>query len=186
MIISIYVVRIISEKIYKTAPYKGTQGQGEEMLSKADIHLLQSLVDSFKTRGELDSENPFHRDTLSKSLRRAEMLGFILKTPREVEGRYTAEFNLTKKGRYIASIIRELDIGEMPETGITVQRMRILNACLSGKRFGELQRELDIAEPNVDRQLKILLASGLILKEDDLYLTSEAGRSLIEILGGAG
>ena len=155
------------------------------MLSKADIHLLLSLVDSFKTRGELDSENPFHRDTLSKSLRRAEMLGFILKTPREVEGRYTAEFNLTRKGREIASIVGELDIDEMPETGITGQRMRILNACLSGKRFGELQKELDIAEPNVDRQLKILLASSLVRKDSESYLTTDAGRSLIELLGGA-
>ena len=154
------------------------------MLSKADIHLLLSLVDSFKTRGELDSENPFHRDTLSKSLRKAEMMGFILKTPREVDGRYTAEFNLTKKGRQIASLIGRLDIKDMPETGLTTQRMRIMVACLGKKRFGELQKELNIAEPNVDRQLKILLGSGLIQKAEDSYTTSEMGRNLIELLGG--
>jgi DNA-binding HxlR family transcriptional regulator len=183
MIISIYVVRIISEKIYKTALYKEPQGQGEKMLSKADVHLLFSLVDSFKTRGELDSENPFHRDTLSKSLRKAEEMGLILKTPREVDGRYTAEFNLTKRGRQITSIMKGLDIEGMPETGLTSQRMRIMIVCLDKKRFGELQKELDIAEPNVDRQLKILLASGLIRKGEDSYNTTEAGRSLIELLG---
>ena len=154
------------------------------MLSKADIHLLLSLVNSFKTRGELDSENPFHRDTLSKSLRKAEDMGLILKTPREVDGRYTAEFNLTKKGRLITSLIGKLDIREMPETGLTRQRMRIMISCLGRKRFGELQKELDIAEPNVDRQLKILLGSGLIQKSEDSYTTSETGRSLIDLLGG--
>jgi DNA-binding HxlR family transcriptional regulator len=182
MIISIYVARIISEKIYKTALYKATLGQGEEMLSKADIYLLLSLVDSFKTRGELDSENPFHRDTLSKSLRKVEEMGLILKTPREVDGRYRAEFNLTRRGRQTASIIRELDLGEMPETGLTDQRMRIMTSCLENKRFSELQKELDVADPNVDRQLKIMLASGLVQKVEDRYSTTPAGRGLLELL----
>lgn len=153
------------------------------MLSKADIHLLLSLVDSFKTRSELDYENPFHRDTLSKSLRKAEEMGLILKTPREVDGRYTAEFNLTRRGRQIASIMRGLDLGEMPETGLTDQRMRILTSCMEKKRFSELQKELDVADPNVDRQLKIMLASGLVQKVEESYFTTPAGRGLLELLG---
>ncbi len=152
------------------------------MLSKADIHLLLSLRDSFKTRSELDSGNPFHRDTLSKSLRRMEEMGLILKTPREVEGRYTAEFNLTKRGRQVSSLMEDLEIEEIPETGITKQRWRIMNACLKEKRFGELQRELGIAEPNVDRHLKILSAVGLLGKVGDVYLTTEEGRRAINLL----
>lgn len=153
------------------------------MLSRADIHLLLSLRDSFKTRSELDVGNPFHRDTLSKSLRRMEEMGLILKTPREVDGRYTAEFNLTKRGRQVSSLMEELEITEIPETGITKQRWKIINACLAEKRFGELQRELGIAEPNVDRHLKILLAVGLLEKVGETYLTTVEGRRTIELLG---
>jgi DNA-binding HxlR family transcriptional regulator len=153
------------------------------MLSRADIHLLLSLRDSFKTRSELDAGNPFHRDTLSKSLRRMEEMGLILKTPREVDGRYTAEFNLTKRGRQVSSLMEELEITEIPETGITKQRWKIIKACLTEKRFGELQRELGIAEPNVDRHLKILLAVGLLEKVGEAYMTTEEGRRTIELLG---
>jgi DNA-binding HxlR family transcriptional regulator len=153
------------------------------MLSRADIHLLLSLRDSFKTRSELDSGNPFHRDTLSKSLRRMEEMGLILKTPREVDGRYTAEFNLTKRGRQMASLMEDLEIDEIPGTGITKQRRRIIKVCLTEKRFGELQRELEIAEPNVDRHLRILLAVGLLEKVGGAYLTTDAGRRAINLLG---
>lgn len=150
------------------------------MMSRADTQLLLSLVNSFKTRSELDSDHLYHRDTLSKSLRRMEEMGFILKTPREVDGRYTAEFNLTKKGRQIASIMGSLDLSQIPETGLTEQRWRIMLSCKENRRFGELQKELDIAEPNVDRHLKILLAVGLLHKAEDSYLITQRGKDLIE------
>ena len=152
------------------------------MLSRADVHVILSLKDSFKTRGELDSDNPFHRDTLSKSLRRLEELGLILKTPREVDGRYTAEFNLTKRGRRISSLVESLDVKEMPGTGVTEQRWRILSVCLDPRRFGEIQKRLGIAEPNVDRHLKILVAIGLLEKKDDAYAVTEEGRALMKAL----
>jgi DNA-binding HxlR family transcriptional regulator len=152
------------------------------MLSRADIRLLLSLKDSFKTRGELDAENPVHRDTVSKSLRKLEEAGLILKTPREKEGRYTAEFNLSKKGRRVSTVLESLKIEEMPETGVTEQRWRILSICRSPRRFGEIQRELGIAEPNVDRHLKILVATRLLGKLDEAYLVRPEGRALMELL----
>jgi DNA-binding HxlR family transcriptional regulator len=152
------------------------------MLLRADIYLLLSLRDSFKTRGELEAEDLCHRDTLSKSLRRMEEVGFILKTPREIDGRYTAEFNLTRKGREIASILASFNIGEIPETGLTEQRWRILNSCAERRRFGDLQRELEIAEPNVDRHLKILLSVGLVQKAEDAYVLTPGGRDLVQAL----
>ncbi len=156
------------------------------MLSRADIQLLLSLRGSFKTRKELDSDNPVHRDTLSKSLRSMEKMGFILKTPREMDGRYTAEFNLTRRGRDITSNLEKAQLDEIPETGLTDLRLRIMRYCLQGRRFGEVREELDIAEPNVDRHLKILLNTGLVEKSDDLYLTTDIGRRLIESLEEAG
>ncbi len=152
------------------------------MLSRAEMQLLISLRDSFKTRSELDAEDLCHRDTLSKCLRRMEELGFILRTPRWMDGRYTAEFNLTRWGREMALILESFKLGDMPETGITEQRFRIMLLCREGKRFGEIRDELGIAEPNVDRQLKILLAAGIIQKEGDAYLLSPSGRALVKTL----
>ncbi len=156
------------------------------MLSRAEINLLLSLRDSFKTRGELDSEDLCHRDTLSKCLKRMEEMGFILRTPRDVDGRYTAEFNLTRSGRDMASLLEGLDFSDMPETGLTEQRWRILLSCVNPRRFGELQKELEIAEPNVDRQLKILVSAGIIRKEDDVYMLTAPGRALVEVLRAKG
>jgi len=153
------------------------------LLSKADMLLLLSLRNSFKTRAELDSENLYHRETLSKSLRKMEEIGLIIKTPREVAGRYTAEFNLTRKGRQAVSLLESLNLEGMPETGITDQRWRIMLLCETEHRFGQIQRSLQIAEPNVDRQLKILLSSGLLVKAKESYVLSSKGRELISIIG---
>lgn len=152
------------------------------MLSRAEIHLLLSLRDSFKTRSELDSEDLCHRDTLSKCLRRMEEFGFILRTPREMDGRYTAEFNLTKWGREMALILESFQLGDMPETGLTKQRWRIMLMCRESKRFGAIRDELAIAEPNVDRQLKILLGAGMIEKETDAYILTPGGSALVRAL----
>jgi len=155
------------------------------LLSKADIQLLLSLRGSFRTRKELDSVNPVHRDTLSKSLRNMEEMGFILKTPREVDGRYTAEFNLTRKGRELIVLLDALDLPDLPETGLTSQRLSIIRSCVEGKRFGEITEELGIAEPNVDRHLKILVGAGLLEKGEDAYHATAAGRELVSLIGEA-
>jgi len=94
---------------------------------------------------------------------------------------YSTEYFLTPKGIEMSKILALMRIYKFPDEGMTRMKLKILEFLDKEKKLEKITEFLDIEEAEVKRNLRVLVNTNLIKKEEDIYCITYPGGKFLSL-----
>jgi predicted transcriptional regulator len=151
------------------------------VLTRTEMQIIKSLKLSFRTYEDLEKEGVGDSKTLNSAINALLSKRLMSQMIKESDLGYSTEYFLTPKGIEMSKILSLMRIYKFPDLGMTRLKLKILEFLDKEKKLEKITKFLDIEEAEVKRNLRVLVNTNLIKKEEDIYSITYAGEKFLSI-----
>ncbi|MCC7572011.1 MAG: hypothetical protein KO464_01315 [Candidatus Methanofastidiosum sp.] len=149
------------------------------VLTRTEMQIIRSLKLSFRTYDDLEKEGVGDSKTLNSAINALLSKRLMSQMIKENDLGYSTEYFLTPKGIEMSKILSLMRIYKFPDEGMTRLKIKILEFLDKEKKLEKITEFLDIEEAEVKRNLRVLVNTNLVKKEEDIYsITYPGGKFL--------
>lgn len=151
------------------------------VLTRTEMQIIKSLKLSFRTYDDLEKEGVGDSKTLNSAINALLSKRLMSQMIKENDLGYSTEYFLTPKGIEMSKILSLMRIYKFPDEGMTRLKLRILEFLDKEKKLDKITQFLDIEEAEVKRNLRVLVNTNLIKKEEDIYSITYPGGKFLNL-----
>ncbi len=151
------------------------------VLTRTEMQIIKSLKLSFRTYDDLEKEGVGDSKTLNSAINALLSKRLMSQMIKENDLGYSTEYFLTPKGIEMSKILSLMRIYKFPDEGMTRLKLRILEFLDKEKKLDKITQFLDIEEAEVKRNLRVLVNTNLIKKEEDIYSITYPGGKFLSL-----
>lgn len=151
------------------------------VLTRTEMQIIKSLKLSFRTYDDLEKEGVGDSKTLNTAINALLSKRLMSQMIKENDLGYSTEYFLTPKGIEMSKILSLMRIYKFPDEGMTRLKLRILEFLDKEKKLDKITQFLDIEEAEVKRNLRVLVNTNLIKKEEDIYSITYPGGKFLSL-----
>jgi len=151
------------------------------VLTRTEMQIIRSLKLSFRTYDDLEKEGVGDSKTLNSAINALLAKRLMSQMIKENDLGYFTEYFLTPKGLEMSKILALMRVYKFPDEGMTRLKLKILEFLKDEKKLEKITNFLDIEEAEVKRNLRVLVNTNLIKKDEDIYSITYAGDKFLSI-----
>ncbi|HNZ87059.1 MAG TPA: hypothetical protein PKK55_00855 [Methanofastidiosum sp.] len=151
------------------------------VLTRTEMQIIRSLKLSFRTYDDLEKEGVGDSKTLNSAINALLAKRLMSQMIKENDLGYSTEYFLTPKGLEMSKILALMRVYKFPDEGMTRLKLKILEFLKDEKKLEKITNFLDIEEAEVKRNLRVLVNTNLIKKDEDIYSITYAGDKFLSI-----
>jgi len=151
------------------------------VLTRTEMQIIRSLKLSFRTYDDLEKEGVGDSKTLNIAINALLAKRLMSQMIKENDLGYSTEYFLTPKGIEMSKILALMRIYKFPDEGMTRLKLKILEFLKEEKKLEKITNFLGIDEAEVKRNLRVLVNTNLIKKDEDIYSITYAGDKFLSI-----
>ncbi len=143
------------------------------------MQIMKSVKLSFRTYDDLEKEGVGDSKTLNSAINALLSKRLMSQMIKENDLGYSTEYFLTPKGIEMSKILSLMRVYKFPDEGMTRRRLKILDFLDEEKSLSEITEYLEIDEAETKRNLRVLVNTNLIKKEEDIYSITYPGTKFL-------
>ncbi len=151
----------------------------ESILTRTEMQIMKSVKLSFRTYDDLEKEGVGDSKTLNSAINALLSKRLMSQMIKENDLGYSTEYFLTPKGIEMSKILSLMRVYKFPDEGMTRRRLKILDFLDEEKSLSEITGYLEIDEAETKRNLRVLVNTNLIKKEEDIYSITYPGTKFL-------
>ncbi len=151
------------------------------VLTRTEMQIIKSLKLSFRTYDDLEKEGVGDSKTLNSAINALLSKRLMSQMIKENDIGYSTEYFLTPKGIEMSKILSLMRIYKFPDEGMTRLKLKILEFLDKEKKLEKITTFLDIEEAEVKRNLRVLVNTNLVKKEEDIYSITYPGGKFLSL-----
>lgn len=151
----------------------------ESILTRTEMQIMKSVKLSFRTYDDLEKEGVGDSKTLNSAINALLSKRLMSQMIKENDLGYSTEYFLTPKGIEMSKILSLMRVYKFPDEGMTRRRLKILDFLDEEKSLSEITEYLEIDEAETKRNLRVLVNTNLIKKEEDIYSITYPGTKFL-------
>jgi len=151
------------------------------VLTRTEMQIIKSLKLSFRSYDDLEKEGVGESKNLNSAINALLSKRLMSQMIKENDLGYSTEYFLTPKGIEMSKILSLMRIYKFPDQGMTKLKLKILKFLDKEKKLEKITKFLEIDEAEVKRNLRVLVNTNLIKKEEDVYSITYPGEKFLSI-----
>lgn len=142
---------------------------------------MKSVKLSFRTYDDLEKEGVGDSKTLNSAINALLSKRLMSQMIKENDLGYSTEYFLTPKGIEMSKILSLMRVYKFPDEGMTRRRLKILDFLDEEKNLNQITEHLEIDEAETKRNLRVLVNTNLIKKDEDIYSITYPGTKFLSL-----
>ena len=151
------------------------------VLTRTEMQIIRSLKLSFRTYDDLEKEGVGDSKSLNSAINDLLSKRLMSQMIKENELGYSTEYFLTPKGIEMSKILSLMRVYKFPDEGMTRLKLKILEFLGKEKKLDKITDFLDLEEAEVKRNLRVLVNTNLVKKEEDIYSITYPGSKFLSL-----
>lgn len=151
------------------------------VLTRTEMQIIKSIKLSFRTYDDLEKEGVGDSKTLNSAINALLSKRLMSQMIKENDIGYSTEYFLTPKGIEMSKILALMRIYKFPDEGMTRMKLKILEFLDKEKKLEKITEFLEIEEAEVKRNLRVLVNTNQIKKDEDIYSITYPGGKFLSL-----